>query len=727
MIDQYIDGEMSDGMPAKRGSDGLLSLSSIRAIVWRQRYVLLVIVGVSLIAALIVTLLMTPVYQASTTIRYNPPSNEVVAGPNLDRYVTPAEVGSEMNTIAAVMRSRSMALRVAADLNLESNPALLGEMATQDAPDGVSEESWLSQRRSVAAAIVSGSITTDVPFDSRIITIVTRSTDPVLASQIANSLVTNYLEMDVENAANTNSYAREYLEEQISEARVRLSEAEQNAIEFARANRLIGNPDGGGESGDSGAGTATTLTGTNLSNVNTAYAEARANRIVAEQRWQAIANLPAGQLPEAQQNPALQTIEARLTDLRAEASQLEQRYQEDYPALRQVRAQIDVLENRRDAISSEIRETLRNNVLIARRQEAALSRELERVANTALAEQDERVQYNLIDRDVAALRNQLSNLLARYNQISSAADFTTSSVSLVDPALVPGAPVAPSLFKNLLAGLVAGIGLALGFALLREFFDDRLRSTEDIERKLSLPVLGRTPISDADQVQTDLGNRFSALSESYASMRATLDYMALRANDKVIQITSGHSGEGKTTTSIALATGFAEIGRRVLLIDVDLRRPQVGKTFTGSNPEVGLVDVFHNRASFENALLESEVNGLDVLPVGRIPDDPVRLLSSGLLIELLSKVRDKYDLIILDSSPVLGLADAPLIARSSDATLMVIEANRAKAGQVRASARRLEESGANLVGAVLTKFRPLDAGEEYNYEYQYYSYGEDKA
>lgn len=727
MIDQYIDGEMSDGMPAKRGSDGLLSLSSIRAIVWRQRYVLLVIVGVSLIAALIVTLLMTPVYQASTTIRYNPPSNEVVAGPNLDRYVTPAEVGSEMNTIAAVLRSRSMALRVAADLNLESNPALLGEMATQDAPDGVSEESWLSQRRSVAAAIVSGSITTDVPFDSRIITIVTRSTDPVLASQIANSLVTNYLEMDVENAANTNSYAREYLEEQISEARVRLSEAEQNAIEFARANRLIGNPDGGGESGDSGAGTATTLTGTNLSNVNTAYAEARANRIVAEQRWQAIANLPAGQLPEAQQNPALQTIEARLTDLRAEASQLEQRYQEDYPALRQVRAQIDVLENRRDAISSEIRETLRNNVLIARRQEAALSRELERVANTALAEQDERVQYNLIDRDVAALRNQLSNLLARYNQISSAADFTTSSVSLVDPALVPGAPVAPSLFKNLLAGLVAGIGLALGFALLREFFDDRLRSTEDIERKLSLPVLGRTPISDADQVQTDLGNRFSALSESYASMRATLDYMALRANDKVIQITSGHSGEGKTTTSIALATGFAEIGRRVLLIDVDLRRPQVGKTFTGSNPEVGLVDVFHNRASFENALLESEVNGLDVLPVGRIPDDPVRLLSSGLLIELLSKVRDKYDLIILDSSPVLGLADAPLIARSSDATLMVIEANRAKAGQVRASARRLEESGANLVGAVLTKFRPLDAGEEYNYEYQYYSYGEDKA
>lgn len=727
MIDQYIDGEPSGGVPAKRGGGGLLSLSSIRAIVWRQRYVLLVIVSVSLIAALIITLLMTPIYQASTTVRYNPPGGEIVAGQSLDRYVSPAEVGSEMNTIAAVMRSRSMAMRVAEDLNLESNSALLGEMATQGTPDGVSEEAWLSRRRSVAAAIVSGSITTDVPYDSRIITVVARSTDPVLASQIANSLVTNYLEMDVENAANTNSYAREYLEEQISEVRARLGEAEQNAIEFARANRLIGNPNGAGESGDSGAGTATTLTATNLSNVNSAYAQARADRIVAEQRWQAIASLPAGQLPEAQQNSALQAIEARLTDLRAEASQLEQRYQDDYPALRQVRAQIDVLENRRNTISSEIRETLRNDVLIARRQEAALSQELERVANTALAEQDERVQYNLIDRDVEALRNQLSDLLARYNQISSAADLSSSSVSLVDPATVPGAPVEPSLFKNLLAGLVAGIGLALGFALLREFFDDRLRSTEDIERKLSLPVLGRTPISDADQVDADLDNRFSALSEAYASMRATLDYMALRANDKVIQITSGQSGEGKTTTSIALATGFAEIGRRVLLVDVDLRRPQVGRSFTGSSPEKGLVDVFHKRSSFDSALLESGINGLDVLPVGRIPDDPVRLLSSGMLIELLSQVRDKYDLIILDCAPVLGLADAPLIARSSDATLMVIEANRAKASQVRASARRLEEGGANLVGAVLTKFRPLDAGEEYNYEYQYYSYGDDKA
>jgi succinoglycan biosynthesis transport protein ExoP len=192
-------------------------------------------------------------------------------------------------------------------------------------------------------------------------------------------------------------------------------------------------------------------------------------------------------------------------------------------------------------------------------------------------------------------------------------------------------------------------------------------------------------------------------------------------------VTSSKAGEGKSTTAVALARKYAQIGKKTLLVDLDLRRPSIAKQFGQQRTEIGVVDVLYSRVSLQQALVPNTEANLDVLPVGTIPPNPADILASGLMRDFLEKYRNQYDMIVLDSSPILGIADAPLLSRFVDGVLVIIEANDASVGSARASIRRLHDARSNIVGAVLTKFKSLEAGEGYNYQYGYYTYGADKA
>ncbi|MCX7676578.1 MAG: CpsD/CapB family tyrosine-protein kinase, partial [Alteraurantiacibacter sp.] len=255
----------------------------------------------------------------------------------------------------------------------------------------------------------------------------------------------------------------------------------------------------------------------------------------------------------------------------------------------------------------------------------------------------------------------------------------------------------------------------------REILDDKLRAVEDIESKLMLPALGQTPYTP-DETAAELNNRFSPISEAYASIRASLDYRLGKGEKLVVQLTSTQPGEGKSTSSAALSAKYAAVGRKVLLVDMDLRRPSIAGMFDRPRTSVGVLDVLHGRVALEKAIFRHEPTNLDILPVGEIPAYPVEVLSSGLVPEFLEMAKARYDVIVIDSSPILGIADAPLLSRFVDAVVLVVEANRANARETRSAIRRLQDVNANIVGAILTKFRALEAGQAYNYQYRYYTY-----
>ena len=217
-------------------------------------------------------------------------------------------------------------------------------------------------------------------------------------------------------------------------------------------------------------------------------------------------------------------------------------------------------------------------------------------------------------------------------------------------------------------------------------------------------------------------DRFSALMEAYSSIRASIDFSLPRSKN-VLLLTSSGSSEGKSTTSVILAELFASLGRKTLLIDVDLRRPSVARLVNIERPKVGVVEVLLGHVPLEAAVVKGVHENLEILPVGEIPPNPTEIVDSPEFRAFLQKCSEEYSLVILDSAPVMGLADAPILSRIVDGTIFILEANRVPFGQARNAVRRVRAAGGNILGVILTKYRALEAGESYSYQYGYYEYG----
>jgi len=718
-VDRYL--PLSGQNPAYPRSENLLDFVALRAMIWRQRYVVGGVIAAALVVGLLLTLLTTPMYNASASVRVAEDAAAIVEGQDLTQtYIPTNEVPRYMQTLGGVIESRSMAFKVVDTLQLYDNEDLLADMLQNGQPAGISDEAWLNSRRSAAAAMIRSSLSLDIPFDRRIIGINIAMPDPRMAALIANGYAGEFVAEDVRRGFEANSFAREFLEGEIAETRSELQAAEVQAINYARNQRIFMQPLSGGSDTETGEATPS-LASSSLGMVSASHAAARARRIDAQQRWNAIANAPPLDLPEVQQNQTVQTLRTQRAQAAATLAELGERYQADHPAVREATGEIAALDAEIASTARSIKQGLRNEFTIARQQEEALQQELAGLADATLDEQDLRVQFNLLNREAEALRSQLDSLLQRFADVSAASNLQTNRVSILDEAVAPQAPFAPKPFINMIVALLLGSGLAVVLAVLRETIDDRMADYDDVERRIGLPMLGQTPFA-SDGPEDDLDDPFSPLSEAYSSIRATIDF-TLPASSKIIQFTSTQPGEGKTTTAIAVAKRFASVGQRTLLIDLDLRRPAVGERFGKSKNGRGLIDVLHGNASLQDALFTTpETPSLSILALTTIPDNPVVVLSSGMLQEFLSQLATNYDRIVLDSSPVLGIADAPLLARYVDALVFVVEANRTHARQVKSAVKRLEAMGVEVTGAILTKYRALEAGEAYTYQYKYYSY-----
>jgi polysaccharide biosynthesis transport protein len=254
--------------------------------------------------------------------------------------------------------------------------------------------------------------------------------------------------------------------------------------------------------------------------------------------------------------------------------------------------------------------------------------------------------------------------------------------------------------------------------------DDAVRSPEDVERKLGWTPLGVIPSSpDGQRVLDLLESPRSQISEAYHSLRTSLLYSTVNGAPKTLLITSSQASEGKSTTSFAVAMDLAKVGKRVLLIDVDLRRPSLHGVVGVSN-ETGLSSVLTHQVHLDAVIMQSSIDNLSFIPSGPIPVNPTELLTSPLTREILHRVSEKFDIVVLDGPPVLGLADAPLLAGMTEGTLFVVESNRGHRGATKGALKRLQTAKANILGIVLTKFDAKKAGVSSYYGYDYYYYGD---
>ncbi|MBA4163653.1 MAG: exopolysaccharide biosynthesis protein, partial [Erythrobacter sp.] len=449
----------------------LLSAADLRGIVFRQRWLIAATIGVALVAGLIATLLTRPIYEAFATVRIDPWGSNIVQGQDIEPGLATNEVYRYMETQGSVIESKKMARRVMDKLNLANDAGFLGSDVISGRPEGMDDAAWRHQREVLAISQLHANVDAEIPLSNRIVPIRFRWGDPAIAARVANAYADAFVREDAERNLETNRYAQEYLQTQIDQLRVRVQEAELAANEYARRNGIVNQTTGAGANDFLGAYSTfygPTVTGSNLANVNDSYVRARAERIVAEQRWMAIANAPPEQVREVQSSLVMQQLEQTKADLMRQLSDLRQRYDDSYPAVAELIAQLASTDAEAARIGADIKNSIRREYEVAARQEQALRRELDAASGASLSEQDRRVRFNLLDREAAALRNQMASLLARFNEISTAANVQTGAVTRLDEADVPSRPVSPDLTINLIIALFAGIGLAGGLVVLRE-------------------------------------------------------------------------------------------------------------------------------------------------------------------------------------------------------------------------------------------------------------------
>ncbi|MEO0871683.1 MAG: polysaccharide biosynthesis tyrosine autokinase, partial [Pseudomonadota bacterium] len=638
-------------------SSPVIDVSSLRGLLHRQFLPMVIAVIVAVIVGAIVTVLQTPRYTASATARIEPNGSQVISTLGLASGISASQYDEYIRTVGEVVKSRSMADTVATELNLGSRAGFLGSDIDEQRPANSSDEEWAAAKNSMAARQVMQGLNVQLPRGNTILTLRYSSSDPAFAAEIANAYVSALAESDTKDDIAQNEYLKEFLSGQIAETRSQLREAEVAANNYARNAALVASG-----SANADGGSVATVTGTNLASINSTFGQARADRIRKEQRWRTVENMSAELLPEVQQNGTAQSLVAERIKLENQLVVLRERYDEQFPEVVDANRRLQQIDRQISEIGESIKSTIRNEYIVARNQEQALQSELQSVTSSALDEQDRQVELGALSRETEALSAKLNALLNAYNVTSASTNVDRGTITVLDTAVVPGAPSSPNILQNMLLALFAGFGLAGVVAFVREFMDDRIRSLEAVEERIGIPLIGHTPLIEESGLNDDSQNQFGELVEAYASIKTTIEY-SIPYDKNVIQVTSSKAGEGKSTTALILAELFARLGRRTLLVDADIRRPSIGALIEETTGEAGFAEVLLGHAKIEDAITKGAPDNLDVLAIGRMPTNPVELLSSPQFDEFIKRESANYSMVIIDSPPVVGLADAPLISR----------------------------------------------------------------
>ena len=692
----------------------------VLAIVRRNIWIILGIMAAALVLAVVYNMTQTQQFTAATSVQINDQSEEVLGSELETDFEGPSgwDIDRFLNTQLDILRSRSLVQRVAQSESLYGDADFLARMGVAEPGAGLPER----LKREQVIGLLAANMDVDLPRSNRIARIRFTSQDPALAARLANAYAREFIQANLQRRFDQSSYARTFVAEELDEARQRLEQSERELNDYARSAGLLRTRDARREGGTRNAGD---LTSSSLLQLNEEANKAQAARVAAESRWQAERSTPLFSSQTVLQNPTVQVLMARKTELEGQLQSARSRYLDDHPVVQQLSAELSTTETRLNSTAANVRDAVRANAVAARNTEKQLASRVGQLRSQSLIEQDKGVRYNTLAREADTNRSIYDGLLQRYRALNASAGIASSNISVIDPADPPLGPSAPNLMRNIAIALFLGLGVATVVVFLRDQFDDAVHGPDDVETKLGLRLLGVIPRSPEDTPMIDLDDPKSAVAEAYSSLRGSLIYSTAEGLPKIIMVSSAQEAEGKSTTSLAIADGLARLGRRTILIDADLRRPSLHH-IAGRTNDAGLSDLLVSKDAVSKHISSVDGRAFDLLTSGPLPPSPAELLASPRMAAILEELSADYDALVIDSPPVLGIADAPTIASLADATVFVVEANRGHGGRLKTALRRLRGMDSNLVGAVLTKFDPNKAGNNYAsyYGYDYYSYSE---
>ncbi|MEO6248584.1 MAG: polysaccharide biosynthesis tyrosine autokinase [Sphingomicrobium sp.] len=592
-------------------------------------------------------------------------------------------------------------------------------------PNSVDEIRSLPRTRrfQIATGVVNGNTIVSPVRMSSIIDVNFTSPNPAMAASIANSIAEKYIEENLNRRFEATAYARQFLENRLNVVRAKLEDSERKAAAYAQAQGLIKIVSGTGTTGgraDGSISSEDTLASQDLSQLSSQLAAAQTARVQAESEFR---NATGGQAAEAGlTNPAVNALRQQRSELTGQLSKLQSDFGPDYPQVIAIKSQLAELDrqlNREQSrVNSSVASSIGGKYRSAVAAENGIRSRVNALKGAVLNQQGRTIQYNIIQRDVDTNRALYDSLLQRFKEVGVAGGVGTNNISIVDRALVPGGPSKPNLQLNLMVGLLGGLILGVGAALILEQLAEAAVLPADFQRKLGVPLLGATPKLELGTMDQAMVESKSPLSEAYFSILTSIQFSTSHGTPKSILLTSTQPREGKSTTALALGLGLASVGARVLVIDADMRNPGLHRVL-GKPLGGGLSSLLTGDGKLEDFVEPSGTANLSFLVAGPIPPNPAELLSSDIIGQIVQRATELFDHVIVDGPPILGLADAPLLSRVAEGVIFVVESGRTRATQARHAIERILAVRGHFIGAILSKFDEKNMGYGYGYGYDY--------
>ncbi|MBE0619494.1 MAG: polysaccharide biosynthesis tyrosine autokinase [Burkholderiales bacterium] len=695
--------------------------------------ILMVVIAVGMLAAMYASSLR-PVYRSTATVMVEMGKPRVVS--NAELYES--FVGSTRDyflTQYEIIKSRALAERLVRVMQLTKHPeyapgqrakpwyaewvpALFLPAVAPGAPAKAPNEEDLVEG---VASQVMGGIQVQPVRNTQLVKLSFESHDPVLAERVPNTLAMIYIVSDLEERGDTTRRSMSFLRDQAVELKQKLNESERALQEFRERERIVVEK-----------GVAVSGTMRQLEEIDTALQDARRKRLDAEARYNQVNTARLGRtdaaldsLPVVQSNPVVARFKEAEAEAERRVSEASKRYGPEHP--RMVSAQSD-LKAVRDNIRQQVR-TVVDGVLkdyeVTKANEASLERALARAKMES--QEYNRKEFTLarLEREVASNR-QLYDLFTQRAKETNTGDVPSAIARVIDVAKLPKSPSGTNKSRIVGIAMLVALAVAVAIALLLEQLDTRVKTSHEVEAKLEVKAIGVLPRMrprpgvPIERIFVD-ENR-SAFAEGIRSIRSDLMLSGIDSPQKVVLVTSSVPEEGKTTVACNLAFAFSQV-KKTLLVEADMRRPKIARVLDANSHRAGLSELVAGNAPLDECVYPADNSNLWVLQSGRVPLNPLELLSSQRFTEVMQTLKQAFDVIIIDSPPLQMVSDALVLSQFATSVLYVVKADSTPYPLARhglMQMKRVNEPALVGLGAVLNQ---LDVDKANKYYGEYRGYG----
>ena len=715
----------------------------------KHRWLILAITAALMVIVAIKVSLAVPLYTAQATVLLRSDTPQLLENRSqANNQSYEYSDGSDfVKTQVEILRSRTLAAHVVQDEGLANDPAFTGKTSKPREHGTLTSafKHWLAgvfgskpakpvpaarQPDPIAGLVGAylGSFQIKTIPDTDMVDIIFTTTNPQLSARLANAHAHAYIREGIELHTQANAEGERFLREKLVELREKLEKSELALNNYRRDKGIV--------PGLMSMDGKETVVIDRLSDLSKQLTNAQVARIGLEAEVEQINKHQFTVVPQETGTPAGGGLATQLASALSDYAAMSKQFKPDYPPLAQLKARIDRLQQTDNETTEKYAQSVEASYGAAKIKEAGLQEELNRVRAEALGLNDASVEYAILQREVDTNRELYNSVLQRMKDVGLAAESQTSNTVVVDDAVAPGGPSSPHPLTAILQAMAFGLALAIGLAFLIEYQDKTLKTPDEIEAYLRLPNLASVPSFariDAKQFGNPRINgngtanlpaknleiagslsRYSVIGESYRGLRTALMLSRAGSPPKSILITSSSNSEGKTVSAINTGVVFAHTGARVLIIDADLRRPRCHKVLGIENRQ-GLTEVLAGTNKVDQLIRDTGIEGLWLLTAGSIPPNPSELVGSERMRETLASMVVEFDLVIVDSPPLMPVTDAMLLSTMVDGVVLVVNSKKTAKQLARAALARLEFARAKLFGVLLNE---VDVNSPH---YRYYS------